>query len=62
MEIRNSNLNDIPKIMTFYDLGTAIINSENQVSWPKFHEPMIENEINASKQWKLIIDEKISKK
>ena len=58
--IKNSDLSDIPRIFEFYRIATGFMKSKNQVHWPEFSEELIINEIEESRQWKLLIDQQIA--
>lgn len=61
MSIRNSNLNDIPKIFKLYKLATEFQKlkfPDNQ--WPEFDKKLISTEIIEKRQFKLIIENEIA--
>jgi len=60
MEIRNSNLKDVSKIMELYRIATAYMKSKNQVAWPEFSRELIVEEIEDLRQWKLLINNEIA--
>jgi len=60
MEIRNSELSDVNTIFEFYRMATAYMKSQKQVSWPDFPRELIEAEISAKRQWKLIKENQIA--
>lgn len=60
MEIKNSNQNDIHKIVELYRIATEYMKSKNQVAWPEFSRDLIVVEINEKRQWKLLIDNEIA--
>jgi len=60
MQIENSDLNDLHKIMEFYRIATAFMNSKNQVAWPEFPSELIETEIVEKRQWKILMDDEIA--
>ncbi len=60
MEIRNSDLKDVSKILELYRVATAFMKSKQQVAWPEFAREMIVEEIEDCRQWKLIIDNEIA--
>ncbi|WP_340202553.1 GNAT family N-acetyltransferase [Ascidiimonas sp. W6] len=60
MEIRNSVLNDLPKIFELYHIATNFMQSKNQVAWPEFSRDLIIEEIEDLRQWKLLINGKIA--
>lgn len=60
MKILNSTINDIDEILTLYQLATELQKEKAVVAWPLFERSLIENAINENRQWKMIIDNKIS--
>lgn len=60
MDIRNSSKNDMNQIFELYALATEYMKSKNQVAWPEFSREMVSTEIKESRQWKLLIDNKIA--
>ena len=61
MVITNSNLDDIPEIFRLYKLATdfqKVKFPENQ--WPEFGIELITNEVIESRQFKLLIENKIA--
>lgn len=61
MVITNSNLNDIPEIFRLYKLATdfqKVKFPENQ--WPEFGKELITTEVIESRQFKLLIENKIA--
>ncbi len=60
MEIRNSDVTDLPKIFELYRIATDYMKSKNQVAWPEFAKDLIVNEIEDSRQWKLLIDGEVA--
>lgn len=60
MTIKNSELTDITRIFDLYSMATDYMKSKNQVYWPEFPKELIINEIEESRQWKLLINEQIA--
>lgn len=60
MQIRNSDLKDIPKIFELYRIATEYMKSKKQVAWPEFQQQLICEEIKEKRQWKIIIDDEIA--
>lgn len=60
MEIKNSDLKDIPKILEMYSMATAYMKRKNQVAWPVFSKELVEEEIKDSRQWKILINGEIA--
>lgn len=60
MEIRNSDLNDLSEIFELYKIATNFMKSKNQIAWPEFARDLIIEEIEDLRQWKLLINGKIS--
>lgn len=60
MQIRNSDLNDIPKIFELYRIATQYMISKSQVPWPEFPKELILEEIKDQRQWKLSIEGEIA--
>lgn len=60
MIIKNSQLTDIPKIFDLYEKATAYMKSKKQVYWPEFPKQLVIDEIEESRQWKLVIDGEIA--
>lgn len=61
MQIKNSNLNDIPEIFRLYKLATDFQKlkfPDNQ--WPEFGKELINKEVAENRQFKLIIDNEIA--
>ena len=48
------------QIFELYALATEYMKSKNQVAWPEFSREMVSTEIKESRQWKLLIDNKIA--
>ena len=59
MKIDNSDINDLEKILELYQEATKLMESKNQVSWPKFSTALITNAINELRQWKLTVKNEI---
>ena len=60
MEIINSKIEDLRKIVELYDAATAYMIAKEQVAWPKFSEQMIMEEIKQGRQWKLLLEGQIA--
>ena len=60
MEIRNSDLKDLPIIFELYRIATAYMKSKNQVAWPEFERDLIIREIEEHRQWKILINDEIA--
>jgi len=60
MEIQNSTVNDITKILELYRIATDFMKSKQQVAWPEFSKELVFKEIEELRQWKLILDDKIA--
>lgn len=61
MQIKNSNLNDIPEIFRLYRLATDFQKLKfpgNQ--WPEFEKELINKEVTENRQFKLLIDNEIA--
>ena len=61
MKILNSVSSDIPEIFRLYDLATAYQREkfpENE--WPDFEPDFIAKEVEESRQFKIVIDDKIA--
>ncbi len=60
MEIQNSTIDDIDEIFRLYKVATDLQEAKAVVPWPEFDRTLIENEIDESRQWKIIIDKKVA--
>jgi len=60
MEIKNSTTQDIDTIFKLYEIATNFMKAKGAVSWPIFERQLIETEIAANNQWKIIIDGQIA--
>lgn len=60
MKIENSTKEDIDEIFRLYKVATDLQKSKFSVHWPEFERSLIEAEIRAHRQWKMIINGKIA--
>ena len=54
MNILNSSIEDIDEIFRLYRIATSYMASRSVVSWPEFDRNMVEQEIEANHQWKMV--------
>lgn len=61
MKIENSTSKDIPKIFSLYQTATDFQKIKfPEVHWPTFDQKLIESEVHANRQWKLMIDNQMA--
>ncbi len=60
MEILNSAIDDMDEIFRLYKAATDFQKTKPVVQWLEFDKSVIKNEIEESRQWKIIIDDKIA--
>jgi GNAT superfamily N-acetyltransferase len=60
MHIINCVKEDIDEIFRLYDAATKYQKERYKFYWPEFERDMVAYEIAESRQWKLVIDEKIA--
>lgn len=60
MEILNSTIDDMDEIFRLYKAATDFQKTKHVVQWLEFDKALIKNEIEESRQWKIIIDNKIA--
>jgi hypothetical protein len=59
MEIKNSKIEDLNEIFRLYKIATDFQKTRFTGHWPEFERSLVENEIAESRQWKILIDNKI---
>jgi ribosomal protein S18 acetylase RimI-like enzyme len=60
MTIINSTKKDIDEIFRLYQLATDYMQGRSTVCWPPFERSMVEKEIAANHQWKMIDNNKVA--
>jgi GNAT superfamily N-acetyltransferase len=61
MEIKNCTAQDITEIFRLYKIASEYQKAKQTVVvWPEFEKRLVETEIAANHQWKLIIDDTIA--
>jgi GNAT superfamily N-acetyltransferase len=60
MDILNSTITDIDEIFRLYKLATDCQKTKLSIYWPEFERTMIEKDILAKEQWKIIIDQQVA--
>jgi len=61
MKIESCSAIDITEIFRLYRIASEYQElKKTVVVWPEFERSLVENEISESRQWKLIIDDKIA--
>ncbi len=60
MYIENATIEDIDLIFDFYDKAIAYQKTVFHKQWEFFERPMVEQEIQENKQWKIIIDGRVA--
>ena len=60
MTITNSEVVDLSEILRLYKIAREFQKIKGAVIWPQFDNNLIESEIVESKQWKILIDNKIA--
>lgn len=56
MEVKNCLTNDIEDIMALYDAARDLQMQRKMVVWPFFEYSYLKNEIDESRQWKIVVD------
>lgn len=60
MKIVKSDTQDLEEIFRPYKLATDYQKTQSAVAWPEFDKNLVQTEITEQRQWKIIIDGKIS--
>jgi GNAT superfamily N-acetyltransferase len=60
MKIKNSIEEDITEIFRLYKIATDFQKTRFTGHWPEFERNLVESEIAESRQWKIVIDNKIA--
>ncbi len=60
MKIKNSIEEDITEIFRLYKMATDFQKTRFTGHWPEFERNLVESEIAESRQWKIVIDNKIA--
>jgi ribosomal protein S18 acetylase RimI-like enzyme len=60
MKIINSTQHDIDEIFRLYKIATAYMAGRSTVCWPEFERSMVEKEIEANHQWKMLEDDTVA--
>jgi GNAT superfamily N-acetyltransferase len=60
MKIKNSIEEDITEIFRLYKIATDFQKTRFTGHWPDFERNLVESEIAESRQWKIVIDNKIA--
>ncbi|MGO4819134.1 GNAT family N-acetyltransferase [Flavobacterium sp. W22_SRS_FP1] len=59
MKVKNSIEEDITEIFRLYKIATDFQKTRFTGHWPEFERNLVETEIAESRQWKIVIDNKI---
>jgi GNAT superfamily N-acetyltransferase len=59
MKIENCNLHDIDAMMALYEAARTLQTEKQMVVWPFFDRSFLEKEVEAQRQWKLVIHQTI---
>lgn len=60
MKVKNSIEEDITEIFRLYKIATDFQKTRFTGHWPEFERNLVETEIAESRQWKIVIDNKIA--
>ena len=60
MEIKSSKTEDINEIFRLYKIATDFQKTRFTGHWPEFEKSLVKTEIAESRQWKIVIDNKIA--
>lgn len=60
IKIENSTVKDVPLIFKFYREAVVYQKPRFENHWPEFSKKMVLNEINESRQFKLLIDKEVA--
>lgn len=61
MVIKNCTPKDIPEIFRLYSIASAYQRSKQTVVvWPEFEQQLVETEVAANRQWKIMMEDEIA--